>query len=174
VAATAFDVLGAAASLSSLWTLLLADVGEPLSTEDWTTLRVEAGRPAYGAELDDSTIPVEAGIQNRVVDYEKGCFTGQEVLIRIRDRGHVNRLLRGLRMGQIDPPAPGTPLFREGEERPLGAVTSAVRSPLFGESIGLGYVRREVEPPAQLRLGSPTGLPVRVSDLDYDWKPANP
>lgn len=174
VAANAYDVIGPAALQRALWAELLSEVGQPLSTEDWDTLRVEAGRPAFGAELNESTIPVEAGIHGRVVDYEKGCFTGQEVLIRIRDRGHVNRLLRGLRMGQITPPESGTQLFREADERPVGAVTSAVRSPLFGESIGLGYLKREVEPPAQLRLGSSTGAPVGVFDLDSDWKPASP
>jgi folate-binding protein YgfZ len=171
VGVAACDVIAPATWVRSLWPSLLADGGQPLGPAAWEILRVEAGRPRFGAELDDSTIPVEAGIHTRVVDYQKGCFTGQEVLVRIRDRGHVNRVLRGLRLGQAPLPAPGTPLFREGEARPAGTVTSAVRSPHFGEAIGLGYVRREVEPPALLRLGSSTGPSVRILDLESGWSP---
>jgi folate-binding protein YgfZ len=171
VAVDAFDVLGSRAVVGSLSTALSEDAARPLSAGDWTTLRLEAGRPAYGADLDETTIPVEAGIHARTVDYQKGCFTGQEVLIRIRDRGHVNRLLRGLRMGQIGLPERGTSLFREADERAVGAVTSAAYSPSLGEVIGLGYLRREVEPATLLRLGSSTGEPVRVFDLDREWKP---
>ena len=170
VATPALDVLGPAAAVRALLSSL-QDGGAPLADSAvWEALRVESGRPAFGADMDDTTIPIEAGIQGRVVDYAKGCFTGQEVLIRIRDRGHVNRQLRGLRMGE-GAPTPGTELFREGEERSVGKVTSAVRSPRFGEAIGLGYVRREVEPPATLRLGGPAGDPVSVHDLETDWGP---
>jgi folate-binding protein YgfZ len=171
VATQAFDVFAPAARVQSLMSSLIETGGSLIEPGVWETLRVEAGRPAFGAELDETTIPVEAGIQHRVVDYAKGCFTGQEVLIRIRDRGHVNRQLRGILMGQITPPQRGTPLFREGDERSVGRVTSAVRSPWFGEVIGLGFVRREVEPPARLALGSSTGVPVRVLDLESGWKP---
>jgi folate-binding protein YgfZ len=173
VGVPAFDLLGSASAVDRIASRLEAAGVSHADEQVWETLRIEAGRPAYGADMDDTTLPVEAGIHPRVVDYRKGCFTGQEVLIRIRDRGHVNRLLRGLLMGEVPPPAPGTELFRAGEERPVGRVTSATRSPRFGQVIGLGYVRREVSPPAELRMGDPAGPPVSVRELGSEpWAEA--
>jgi folate-binding protein YgfZ len=201
VAATAFDVLAPAALVRNLIDGLVAAGASCLSTDAWHALRIEAGTPELGVDMDETTIPVEAGIHGRVVDYQKGCFTGQEVLIRIRDRGHVNRHLRGLRFGNGSAPAGGTELFAprgeqtvgeassapRGEqtvgqvtsapfpaprgERAVGHVTSAAFSPRFGEVIGLGYVRREVSPPAELRLGGPDGPPVSLRALEVDWRP---
>jgi folate-binding protein YgfZ len=171
VATPAWDLLSGGEDAEVLRSALLEGGARPVGEETWRTLRLEAGRPEYGADMDASTIPVEAGIQGRVVDYTKGCFTGQEVLIRIRDRGRVNRHLRGLRMGaRTDVPPPGTELFRP-DGKAMGVVTSSARSPRFGEVIGLGMVRREVEPPAELRVGGADGPAVGVRDLDDDWRP---
>jgi folate-binding protein YgfZ len=106
---------------------------------------VEEGRPAFGTDMDETTIPVEAGIHERAIDYQKGCYTGQEVIVRIRDRGHVNRILRRLHLGDVPLPARGTELFVTGEEKPAAVVTSAVESPRFGGIVALAYVRRGVE-----------------------------
>jgi len=144
----AFDVLGPVRVVSTLQRALEAS-GMPAAGADvWTTLRVEAGRPAFGVDMDDSTIPVEAGIHERAIDYKKGCYTGQEVIVRIRDRGHVNRTLQMVHLGDVAPPTAGTELFEGGvgpEAKPAGSVTSAVRSPLHGETVALAYVRRGVE-----------------------------
>jgi folate-binding protein YgfZ len=144
----AFDVLGPARVVSILRRALEAS-GTPAAGADvWTTLRVEAGRPAYGVDMNETTIPVEAGIHERAIDYGKGCYTGQEVIVRIRDRGHVNRTLRMVHLGDVAPPAAGTELFERGagpETKPSGWVTSAVRSPLHGETVALAYVRSGVE-----------------------------
>jgi len=141
----AFVVTGPAGSVEALRGTLAAAGAEPGDTEAWTTLRLEAGRPEYGVDMDEDTIPVEAGIHQRAIDYGKGCYTGQEVIVRIRDRGHVNRSLRLLMLGDEPPPAPGTELFVAGADKPAGAVTSAVRSPRFRQTIALAYVRRGVE-----------------------------
>ena len=134
-------------------------------------LRVEAGRPEWGAELDAETIPPEAGIDARAIDHGKGCYTGQEVIVRIRDRGHVNRLIRGLLLGGAPIPSVGAPLFPSGEERAVGEVRSAVWSPGFGQGIALGFVRREIEPPATLALGGPSGPTVGVRELTpHGWR----
>lgn len=131
----------------------------------WETLRVEAGRPAFGDDMDEDTIPVEAGIHRRAIDYGKGCYTGQEVIVRIRDRGRVNWHLRGLLMGDVPTPSQGTELYEAGGEKSVGRVTSSIQSPRFDQVAGLGYVRREVKPPGEVRLGGPGGSPVEVRAL---------
>ena len=131
----------------------------------WHVLRLEKGRPAFGFEMDTHTMPAEAGIEDRCIDYAKGCFTGQEVVVRIRDRGHVNRSLRGLLLGNAPLPARGTRLFAADRERSAGTVASTAVSPLFGQGIGLAFVRREVEPPATVFLGAHGGPRARVRAL---------
>lgn len=115
-------------------------------------LRIEAGVPRWGAELDETTIPLEADLGRRAISTTKGCYTGQEVIIRILHRGHVNWHLRGLLLGDAPVPAKGTVLTRPGEDRTVARVTSACMSPRFDQTIALAYVRREIEPPAQLVL----------------------
>ena len=95
--------------------------------------------------MDETTIPVEAGIHERAIDYQKGCYTGQEVIVRIRDRGHVNRNLKQLHLGGAPLPARGTELFVAEQEKPAAVVTSAVKSPRFGGVVALASVRRGVE-----------------------------
>lgn len=116
----------------------------------WEILRVERGVPVYGAEIDMNVLPQETGQEGRAISFEKGCYTGQEVVARIHYRGKVNRLLRGVRFVNVGTealPPPATELLREG--RGVGRVTTAVRSPRFGR-IALAYVRREVEPGERL------------------------
>jgi folate-binding protein YgfZ len=172
VSVPAFDVIGPAEAVAALWQRLRESGVRPVGQGVWQTLRVEAGRPEFGVDMTEDTLPPEAGIQDRAIDHGKGCYTGQEVIVRIRDRGHVNQHLRGLEFGEAPTPAAGTDLFEVGHSRPRGRVTSAVSSPRFGGAIGLGYVRREVAPPAELRLGDPDGPPVRIVELaSASWKP---
>ena len=144
----AYTVYGPAGAVEALWRMLAGDGAVPAGLAVWSTLRVEGGRPVFGTDMDENTIPVEAGIHERAIDYQKGCYTGQEVIVRIRDRGHVNRELKQLRLGEIPAPAKGTELFEvdaPADARPVGTVTSAVESPKFGEVVALGYVKRGVE-----------------------------
>lgn len=175
LATPAWDLLADRSTIRALWLRLTEAGARPVGYGAWEALRIEAGRPAYGDDVDDSTLPVEAGIHDRAIDYEKGCYTGQEVIVRIRDRGRVNWHLRGLLFGEETTPAAGTELFAAGAEegdRALGRVTSATYSPRFGRVAGLGYVRREVEPPAELRIGGPEGASVAVRTLDgEEWSP---
>ncbi len=128
----------------------LAEAGAAeLDAETFALLRLEAGRPAFPADMNESTIPLEAGIESRAISETKGCYVGQEVIVRIlhRGQGRVARRLVGLRLGDGDPPpGAGTPLRRadEPEAEPVGAVTTARRSPALGETIALGYVKREL------------------------------
>ena len=107
------------------------------------TLRIESGVPALGSELDEEVFPAEARLAH-AVSTTKGCYTGQEIVERIRSRGAVNYLLVGLRFDG-DPPPPGTEL-QSGEGKRVGEVTSVARSAEAG-AIGLGYLRRELEAP---------------------------
>jgi folate-binding protein YgfZ len=165
VATPAWDVIADRDSIAALWTRLLELGVAPVGSGVWEALRLEAGRPACGADFDVDTLLPETGLHGRVVDSAKGCYTGQEVVVRIRDRGHVNRHLRRLRLGDAPTPAAGSDLFAEGAERPVGRVTSAALSPRAG-TLALAYVRREVEPGATVRVGSPDGARGVVEALD--------
>lgn len=170
----AFDVVGDTETVETVRTRLVEAGAVPGADGELEVLRIEKGRPAFGAEVDDGVLPAEAGLQDRAIDHRKGCYTGQEVVVRVRDRGRVNRHLRGLLLGDVPPPAPGTPLFADDLDRAVGEVRSASASPRFGQTIGLGYVRREVTPPAAVRLGSPEGPPVGVRGLSDDgWVPGD-
>lgn len=156
-----WDVWVGADALSGVCERLRGHGAMPVGSGVWHTLRVEAGFPRFGVDMDDGTIPVEAGLVDVAFDHDKGCYTGQEVIVRIRHRGRVNWHLRALRFGSA-PARPGEQLFEAGGTKVRGRVTSVADSPRFGQVIGLGYVRREVEPPATLRLGSGDGAEVGV------------
>lgn len=140
----AYTVYGPVAAVAALWRALVRTGVKPAGLGVWSTLRVEAGRPAFGTDMDEDTLPPEAGIEGRAIDHTKGCYTGQEVIVRIRDRGHVNRSLRQLMLGDVPAPHRGAELFVEGSDKAVGYVTSAVQSPKFGQTVALGYVKRGV------------------------------
>ena len=111
-------------------------------------VRVESGRPRYGVDVDDNTIPQEAGLNERAVSFTKGCYVGQETVARLFYRGKPNRHLRGLKLSA--PVAPGTPLLLG--EKEVGRLTSVAVSPTHGP-IGLALVRRQAEPGATISAG---------------------
>ena len=166
-----YDVSGPAEALPALWDALRAAGARPVGFGALETLRIEAGRPRAGAELTDEVIATEAfestGLLERAISFHKGCYTGQEVIVRIAHRGRVNRLLRGLLLGDAPVPAPGTPLFHEESGKEVGWTTSAALSPRLGQAIALAYVRREVEPRGRVRLGDAGGPAVEVSALPF-------
>lgn len=124
----------------ALWDALAAHA-TPVGHTALNAARIEAGTPWYGEDMDEHTIPLEAGLEARAISYTKGCYVGQEVIARIHSQGHVNRHLCGLVLE-------GDRLPRKGEklktaERELGWVVSSVHSPALGKPIALGYVRRD-------------------------------
>lgn len=142
----AYSVVGPSGVVAALWQALVDAGAKPAGLGVWSTLRVEAGRPLFGADMDEDTLPPEAGIDARAIDHTKGCYTGQEVIVRIRDRGHVNKHLRRLELGDMPTPAGGTELLAaDGSGKVVGRVTSAVASPRFGGVLALAYVARGVE-----------------------------
>lgn len=122
-------------------------------------LRVESGRPRYGLDLDEGTIPQEAGLNERAVSFSKGCYVGQETVARLHYRGKPNRHLRGLRLS--DAVASATPLVLG--EREVGRVGSSVVSPRFGP-IGLALVRREAGVGDELAAGDARAV---VAELPF-------
>jgi folate-binding protein YgfZ len=166
-----FDLLAPAGLLPGLRGALREAGAHPVEREALETLRVEAGRPRYGAELSEEVIPTEAyeaiGMLPRAISFGKGCYTGQEVIVRIAHRGHVNRHLRGLRLGHAPAPAPGTPLFHPETGREVGRITSVAASPLLGETVALGFVRRELGPGSTVRTGAPDGGSAEVVALPF-------
>jgi folate-binding protein YgfZ len=135
------------------------------SPETLEVLRIEAGTPRWGAELDENVIPLEAGLRDRMISVTKGCYTGQEVIVRILHRGHVNWMLRGVLLGAAAPPERGTPLM-SAEGKQIGRITSACVSPRHGQTIGLGYARRELVLPVDVKLAQ-TGFDAQIVTLPF-------
>ncbi|HWD93981.1 MAG TPA: glycine cleavage T C-terminal barrel domain-containing protein [Verrucomicrobiae bacterium] len=146
-----FDLFVPTGSLGAVADKLIAAAksvgGRACGWDAWETVRIEAGIPRYGADMDESNLPLECGIEARAVSYNKGCYIGQEVINRIHSIGHVNKELRGLRLadGLKQLPANGEKLFHQGKE--VGCVTSSVKSAALAANIALGYVRREANSP---------------------------
>jgi aminomethyltransferase len=144
--------------------LAAAAKGEMLvhgSFEALEILRVEAGLPALGSELDEEVLPPEARLE-RAISTSKGCYVGQEIVARLRARGQVNHLLVGLRLESPLLPDVGTKLSVDG--RTTGELTSVVLSPSEGP-IALGYVRREhAEVGTQIEIA---GQRARIAALPF-------
>jgi tRNA-modifying protein YgfZ len=132
------------ADLVALWQKMLAEVraagGEPVGMAAFHALRLEAGVPWFPADFNDAMIPHEAALETTHISFNKGCYTGQEIVERVRSRGHVNRKRVSLRFSTPLPPPAGTKLLANSAE--IGFVTSRAFSPTAG-AIGMGYVRRE-------------------------------
>jgi len=104
-------------------------------------LRIESGAPAWGAELNEDTLPPEAGLDKTAIDYHKGCYIGQEVISRLKSVGHVNRQLTGFTAPQ--PLAPGMTLHPDAEpDKTAGEITSAIWSFGLESWAALGYLKR--------------------------------
>jgi tRNA-modifying protein YgfZ len=131
--------------------------GEPLGDTDLELLRIRAGTPVSGRELDDRVLPAEAGLTATHVSFTKGCYPGQEPVARLHYRGHANRGLRVLRLEADEPPAYDAELTYE--DKPVGRVTSAARD-LDGGVLALAYVRREVPEDAVLAVGGAIARPL--------------
>lgn len=153
----------------------LTDAGVTAIDDDIAdVLRIEAGTPQFGADMDKDTIPLEAGIENRAISATKGCYVGQEVIIRVLHRGHgrVARRLVGLVFsaeGQV--PARGERLHAGG--RQVGTITSPTWSPALGRPIALGYLHRDFTSPGtavesgdERQTATVASLPFRYGDRD--------
>ncbi len=143
-----FELLVPAEALAGIRALLLEAGAVDADEATAEQLRIEAGVARFGQDMDEETIPLEAGIEAQAISFTKGCYVGQEVIIRVLHRGHgrVARKLVGL---TFEPdaaiPDPGTVLL--ADEKEIGAITSSTFSPACGRPVALGYVKRDfIEP----------------------------
>jgi folate-binding protein YgfZ len=136
---------------------VLDDPAEPtMGDDELELLRIIAGTPRFGREIDDRVLPAEAGLVERAVSFTKGCFPGQEPIARLHYRGHANRGLRVLTWEGAELPVYDAPVSYEGKE--VGRVTSAARD---GDRIfALAYVRAEVPAAAELDVGAAKARPL--------------
>ena len=139
------EIIAPRENLEALWkplsATILASGGLPIGMQALNMLRLEAGIPWFPSDFSDSVIPHEAVLENTHISFSKGCYTGQEIVERVRSRGHVNKTRVSLRFSTPEPPAPETKLLAGGAE--VGFITSSAFSPRAGTSIGMGYLRRE-------------------------------
>ncbi|HKO39143.1 MAG TPA: glycine cleavage T C-terminal barrel domain-containing protein [Solirubrobacterales bacterium] len=159
--ASGVDLLFAAAKREPVRDALLDAGAVEASPEAAEILRIEAGRPRFGAEMGTETMPAEAGIVEQAVSFTKGCYIGQETVARLHYKGRPNRHLRGLRFSR---PAQRGEALRLGEKE-VGAVGSAAVSPALGP-VGLAIVRREAEPGTTLAVGE-DGVTAEVVALPF-------
>jgi folate-binding protein YgfZ len=133
----------------ALWNILVGAVrkhgGGPAGYQALSATRLEQGVPWYSYDFGEKQIPHEAGLQDSHISYTKGCYTGQEIVERVRSRGQVNRVRVTMKYEAPQPPAPGTPLLSEGKE--AGHTTRSAFSPALNTFIGMAYVRREKSTP---------------------------
>ena len=144
---------------------LLDDPREPtVGEEELELLRILAGTPRFGREIDERVLPAEAGLTERAISFTKGCYPGQEPVARLHYRGHANRALRVFELDGDEVPGYDADVLHAGKA--VGRVTSAARRPVGGV-VALAYIRVEVPEEAELRVGRSIGRPL-------DWALGRP
>jgi glycine cleavage system T protein len=164
-----YDIVCLNALAANVWGLLVRAGAKPAGLDAYELLRVEAGTPVYGVDIDENRFIVEVGRTATAISYNKGCYLGQEPVVMARDRGQVQRTFLGLKLTGNSPVPPGSKLFRDGKE--VGVTASSIVSPALGMPIALAYVKRgsqepgtvvEVEAGSQRIAAEVTRLPFRI------------
>jgi len=146
-----YDLIVAPGARDSLSAALAAAGAVQASADEVEIVRIESGRPRFGVDMDGETIPLEAGLEERAISRTKGCYVGQEVIVRVQDRGQgrVARRLVGLTLpADCALPAAGAPLVAAGKA--IGRITSATFSPALARPVALGYVHRDFTDPGTI------------------------
>jgi folate-binding protein YgfZ len=164
-----FSAVLAAADADGFVRRVCARGATETSLETLDVLRVEAGRPVFLVDMDEHTIPLEAGLERRAISFTKGCYVGQEVIVRVTQRGggRVAKKLVGLKLDQGELPKAGDPIVSGGRE--IGKLTSVVRSPALATGIALGYVHRDfIEPNTAVEVhGGAGAMSAHVAALPF-------
>jgi tRNA-modifying protein YgfZ len=141
-----FDIVCLKSLSEGLFRMLTQSGAKPAGPETYDVLRVEAGTPEYGKDIDEDRFAFDVGRTARAISYNKGCYLGQEPIVMARDRaGHAPRTLMGLKLAGNEPPPARAKVFHSGEE--VGFVTSSVVSPRLGKAIALAYLRHGHQSP---------------------------
>jgi glycine cleavage system T protein len=162
-----FDLVIKAEQASTLWDALASAGAQPVGDNAQNILRIEAGIPHYGKDMDETNVVTEAGLDDSV-SYTKGCYIGQEIIARIKYRGHVAKKLSGLIFEQAAKLEEGVKI-KSLDDKEIGRLTSATYSPHLGRTIALGYVKYDyLTPGTEVKLISADGeLAARVATLPF-------
>ncbi|MCA1718218.1 MAG: hypothetical protein LC781_15810, partial [Actinobacteria bacterium] len=152
-----YDLLGPVDALDAARDHLLRRGAIPASLHTYETARIEAGVPRFGVDITPENFPAEAGVLERAVSFEKGCYPGQETVARMHYRGHPNRTLHRL-VVEGPPPAPGTEIV-QGEKK-VGRLTGIAPLPVNGETFALGYLSRNADTQGAFHAGGATLRPL--------------
>jgi folate-binding protein YgfZ len=163
-----FDLIVDSAHAAALWQVLSEAGAQPVGYDALETLRIEAGIGRYGRDMDETNVVTEANLDD-AVSYTKGCYIGQEIIARIKYRGHVAKKLTGLLFEKEVVIEAGASI-RSVEGKDIGRVTSTVLSPKLGRTIALGYVRYEhLDPGTRLLVGSGEDeVAATINELPFD------
>ena len=161
-----FDMAAPVDGIQALWEALIGKGARPVGYDVFETLRIEAGVPRYGIDVDEANVIPEA--LEDAVSYTKGCYIGQEIIARIKHRGHVAKKLIGIdldRPVEVDQQAK----LKSVDDKEIGRVTSTTFSPHLGRTIGLGYVKYDYAAPGtDVKVSSSAGdMRARVVELPF-------
>jgi tRNA-modifying protein YgfZ len=166
-----YDIVCLTGRANDVGQRLAAAGAAPAGGDSYDVLRVEAGTPVFGRDIDENRFVVEVG-RTGAISYTKGCYLGQEPIVMARDRaGHVNRSFRGLRLSDGGPLVAGSKLS-SSDGKDVGVVTSSLVSPRLGP-IALGYVRRGYEKPETTLEVEPTGSGRRAVVVELPFAQSN-
>ena len=161
-----YDLLINADDRTAIREKLIAAGAQLVSPETFETLRIEAGIPRHGQDMDETNVVLEANLDD-AISYTKGCYLGQEIIIRIKHRGHVAKKLTGLK---FDQPVESGATITSPDGKEIGRVTSATYSPKLDSPIALGYVRYEyLDNGTAVKAGDVSGTVAELPFVRGSW-----
>jgi folate-binding protein YgfZ len=162
-----FDLIVNAGAASTLWDALHAAGARPVGYDALEILRIESGLPRYGIDMDETNVVTEAALDD-AVSYTKGCYVGQEIIARIKYRGHVAKKLSGIRFTEAVKVEAGAAI-KSIENKEIGRVTSTTYSPHLGRTVALGYVKYDyLATETQIKVTSELGdMEARIAELPF-------
>jgi folate-binding protein YgfZ len=162
-----FDLVVNASDAIGLWDALHAAGARPVGYDALDMLRIEAGIPRYGIDMDETNVVTEAALDD-AVSYTKGCYVGQEIIARIKYRGHVAKKLTGITFAQEVKVEAGAAI-KSMDDKEIGRLTSSIYSPHLGQTIALGFVKYDyLNPDTDVRIiAGDEQLPARVTALPF-------
>ena len=163
-----FDLIIDSERATILWNALINAGARPVGYDALETLRIEAGQPRYGVDMDETNVVTEAALDT-AVSYTKGCYVGQEIIARIKYRGHVAKKLSGLMFDQPVKVEVGALIKSKDDDREIGRITSAAYSPHLGRTIALGYLKYDyIASNTSVRVvAGDDQLPAQVTELPF-------